>query len=279
MELSRVKKAFREAVIEAFKLEKPGPKGGDVIAYGLGAEAPAFLLYLGMLHAGKSAELLPASMAAYHLVPYRDPGGSLIVFAYNQRDPRVIHALEAASLLGFETHLIAPKLHEAYEEKVSTLNVNRVIVGGPGPLLSMSLLSLLMTPRLGGFREERVRREIEEAESAFDWVLENFNQEIGRMPSRPEHVMSTPSTLPGAFYHCRNTTCTSVMLLDSALESPASVLQNSVAYMASVEERGYRDVVSRLKSLGTTIVTLNTDPLTSSFYVITVSIIAAGKLL
>jgi hypothetical protein len=279
MELSSLKGAYLEAVSEARALRRLRIEEGAIIAYGLGAEAPAHLLYLGMLHSGRSAALLPASTAAYHLVPYRDPDSALIVFAYSQRDPRVVHAVEAASLVGFDTYLVAPKLHDAYEEKVSALDVERVSVGGPGPLFSMSLYSLLITPSLSGFRKERLRRELDEVASAFDWVLETFSGEIGEMRTRPENVLSTPSTLPGAFYYCKVTGCASVSLLDAALEYPSRALKNSVAYVTSVEERGYRDIVSRLGSVGARIIRLNTDPLTSSLYIITMSAIAARRLL
>ena len=278
MELSKIKESYVRAVEEAQRAEKPRLTGGEVIVYGPGAEAPAFLLYLGMLHAGERAELVSAATAAYHLVPYRDPG-SLIVFAYNSRDPRVIHVAEAASLVGFEVYVVGPRLHEAYEEKISSLNVERVTVGGPAPLLSMSVLSLLAMPSLKGFREERVREEITGPDTAFEWVLREYGGATDRIPSKPEFIIATPSTYPGASYHCMATRCISVLGMEAALEYPARLLKESVAYVSSVEERGFRDALSKLRTVGANVIEYNTDPLTTSIYVMITAAIATKKLL
>ncbi|MCE4613264.1 MAG: hypothetical protein F7C07_05465 [Desulfurococcales archaeon] len=278
MELSKIKELYVRALGEARRLEKPRLTGGHIIVYGPGAEAPAHLLYLGVLHAGERAELVSAATAAYHLVPYREPG-DLVVFAYNSRDPRVVHAAEAASLTGFRVYLIAPKLHDAYEEKISSLSVERITVEGPAPLLSMSVFSLLIMPNLKGFRAQRVREEIESLDTAFEWVLKEYGEAAVKMPPRPDYIVATPSTYPGASYHCRMIGCTSVIGLESALEYPARTLKDSIAYISSVEQRGFRDVLTKLKTIGTSIIEYNTDPLTTSIYVIITAVIAAKKLL
>ncbi len=279
MQLSSLEKAYIVALREARGLGKPEVRDDTIIAYTREAEPPALILYRSLLHSGMRVQLASASEAGIHVIPYRETG-PLVMFNLEKRDARVIHTLEAASLLGLEAYLVSPPMHPAYEEKLDSLGVERIVVNSQYPLLVMSLSALLWTPRMMGGREDRLRGELEELESAFSWVESRVESVRAEGLGEASNILYTPSMAPGAYYHCYTLpTC----IQPAPLEYMARLTRGSTAlvYVNGVEEHDYRSLLVNAAMMGIRAVQvrLNTDPVTSGLYAILAAIALTGTIL
>ncbi|MEB3779190.1 MAG: hypothetical protein GSR85_03045 [Desulfurococcales archaeon] len=279
MQSSSLEDVYIHALSMAKKLPKPELGEDSIISFSGGAEPPAFILYRALLHSGVKAQLASASEVGVHIIPYRETG-PLILFNVGEKDSRVIHTLEAASLLGIRAYLISPPMHPAYEEKVESLGVERILIDSRYPLLVMSLSSLFWSPRMMGGREGRFRAELGELESAFSWIASKIKGLDHKEARNVNIVFYTPSMAPGAYYHCYTLpTCIQPAQLEYALRLGRGA--RGIAYINGVEEHDYKDVIitTTLKGVKLSIVKLDTDPVTSGLYAILAAISLTGTIL
>ncbi len=271
---SSLDKAYLEALREAERLSLRISEG-ELIVYSRGAEPPAYILYTGALHAGLKTRIASTVEAAIHILPYRDYG-KVTVITVNKKDPRAVNTAITATILGARATLVAPPLHEAYEERARMRGVERVIVTARNPLLTTSIASLKWIPELMGLREARVRGEISSLEGALKWLTETYREKLA--PGKQYDIVAyTPSTRPGAYYYCR-----AVGLLEPApLEALAEAPRNSkaLALATTTEEQEYKDIIISAGAQGVNIdlYTINTDPVTAGLYSLLIAMIITGK--
>ncbi len=272
-------RAYAEALSAAKTLPAPRLADDTIVVYGRGGLAPAHTLYISLLHAGLRAQLAPATEASVHVLPYRETG-PVVIYTRDPRDLRALNAAMAATHLGLRVSLVAPRLHEAVEEQLDVLGVERILVPGKAPpLLTMTVASVIWTPQLMGAREARVRAEIDALHEALDWVSRAFH---GVLPAAREAAgappLYTPTTLPGAAYHGE-----AVGERPLPLEEADSLARGdaAVAYVAGVERHDYKDVLMRARLRGVRIVEipLDTDPVTATLYSVLAAMLVTGRIL
>lgn len=197
---SSLEEAVERSLAWARSVTPPKLGGELVVAASPSGEPAARILCVGVLHSGGVCRLAHPSEASLSLLPYREYEFTVAAFTADPKDSRIIHLVEAASLLGSGgVYVVAPPMHPGYEERLSMLGASRVEVPREAPILSMSVASLLWTPRLLGMREERFRGEVEALAGSTSWVRERFAGEIEEAQASGEvEVYSTPLGLPGA---------------------------------------------------------------------------------
>ena len=282
MQLSEASEAFGEALRDARSLTPPRPAEEALIVHCPRAEAPAYQLYLGYTHSGRRAAVASCLEVAVHLAPYRSLE-YMIVYSIGGRDHHLIHLAEASRLLEAEIIVYAPQAHPLYEEKLSELGTERILVKSRHPLMAMTLASLLWGPELLGARAERLKQEIGELEDAPTWVAETLGDAIERA-SRLEGIdmiLYTPATRPAAYY-LREALYRKIgyMVPVAPLEELSLAPRGSrgISIYTSVEEHGYREALLSARMRGVELVELrlNTDPVTANIYAMIASAMITG---
>lgn len=268
-----MEKAFKTALAAAKSLGEPRLGGEVLVAYTGPAEAPARILYTALTHSGARTLLAPAVEAARHIAPYRDLD-TVIVYSHTGRDPRSLALAETATLLGAgKVYLVAPPLHPAYRERAESLGVEVIELPGEAPpLLTMALASLHWAPRQMGGRAARLEAELEELHTALEWVSEALGPSPGYRGLQPYY---TPAAKPGAIIHCLPQGCVPRPLEDLLAQPRGS---NGLAYITTVEEQDYRDVLSSHTARGLRLETIriNTDPITAGLYSMLAAMLVQG---
>lgn len=276
MQPSSIEEAYNRALKASQSLPHPTMQGEVLIAHSGWGEPAARILYTGITHSGGRAVIASSVEASKHILPYRSLD-TLIAFTASPRDPRSIILLESASLLGVERiTLVSPPLHPAYREKAEEAATQVIEVPQKAPpLLTEALAALEWTPRQLGAREDRIRTEITHLDTALQWVEEYISPGEEYSGYHPAY---TPAAKPGALYHCYITGCTPVPLED-ALEYPRGY--KLLAYMTSVEEQDYRDILAGARPRGLEIkeIMINTDPITAGLYSILAAILVTRRVI
>lgn len=277
-ELSR---GFLRALAESERAGRIPVSGGTIIISSRGSEPPGHILWMGCVHAGVRAFLSSPAEANIHLIPYSEEidARMAVVFSASINDPRALESVVTASALGLESYFVGPRMNRAYEERLSSLGAHRITVDGAAPLLSMSFIALNSIPRLRGAREERFRAEVGDLPSAPGWIVERYGGALDSARRARGHVLYTPSTKPGAYYHCLMTGCLEPLPLE-ALHRLGSLGGGAVAYVNSTEEHLYKDVLLEIRRRGleVEVFRLNTDPLTAGIYSMILAGFIAGRL-
>ncbi|MCC6061303.1 MAG: hypothetical protein LM578_07240 [Desulfurococcaceae archaeon] len=264
MQLYDVERYYLEALREAEELPQIHVGEGTLIAFSRGAEPPAYTLYIATLHAGLKTRIASATEASVHLLPYKDQD-RMVLFTLNPKDTRALNTVITAALLNVKVTLVTPPLHEAYEERVRMHDVEVVGIASKHPLLTMTIASLRWTPKLMGFREERVRGEISNLRDALKWIHETYKDTV-ESGARYEIAAYTPSTRPGAYYYCRATGCHEPLPLEAVAELPRGA--KILGLLTTTEEHAYKDLLllARTQGIQLDTVTFNTDPVTATLY-------------
>jgi len=274
-----LEEALAEAIRAAERLPGPRVEGEPLVAASRGAEPPAQLYYIGLLHGGNRAVLASPSEVAFHLTPYREYEATVVGFTVDPKDTRLLHAVEAAVTLGLRAVVVGPPLHPAYESRIQELGAERVRVEARHPLLAMAVAALRWVPRLHGFREERYRRELGELGGSAGWAGEEWDAEIRAVEGEPPAtVYYTFSTRPGAYYYCRlHPACREPLPLDAIVEEPRG--SAPLVFLGSVEEQSYKDLMlaASVKGVKPVVVRVNTDPITAGFYTMLVAAAMLGR--
>ena len=275
-----LEEALAEAIRAAEQLEPPRLEGEPLIAASRGAEPPAQLYYIGLLHGGNRAILATPSEVAFHLTPYREYQATLVGFTVDPKDTRLLHAVEAALTLGLKAVVTGPPMHPAYESRLEELGAERVRVEARHPLLAMAVTALHWVPRLHGFREERYRRELGELAGSAGWAGEEWDAEIRAAREEPPAMAYyTFSTRPGAYYYCRlHPGCREPLPLEAILEESRGA--SPLVFLSTVEEQSYKDVMlaASVKGVKPVLVKINTDPITAGFYAMLVAASMLGRI-
>ncbi len=273
---SSPEEAYRQALDTARRLPRPRLEGEVLVAYTGAAEAPARILYTALTHSGSKALIAHSVEAARHIVPYRDID-TVLIYSPSGRDPRSLGLAETASLLGVgRVALVTPQMHPAYREKAESLGVELVELPGKAPpILAMALASLHWAPKQMGPRAGRLEAEIGELDSALEWARETLEATPGYAGLE---ALYTPAAKPGAIYHCTTTGCTP-RPLEAVLSMPRGA--EAVAYVTSVDEQDYRDVLASHAARGVRlhVIRINTDPITAGLYSILAALLITQKLL
>lgn len=271
---SSLEKAYLEALREAQKLSLKVSEG-ELIVYSRGAEPPAYILYTGTIHAGLKTRIASTVEASIHILPYRDYE-KVTVFTVNKRDPRAVNTAITAAILGARVTLVAPPLHEAYEERARMRGVERVTITAPNPLLTTSIAALRWVPELMGLREARVRGEILNLEGALKWLIETYGDKLA--PKKQYDIVAySPSTRPGAYYYYRATGFPEPAPMEALAEAPRN--SKALALATTTEEQEYKDILITANAQGVKIdmYTLNTDPVTAGLYSLLIAMIITEK--
>ncbi|MEM1640221.1 MAG: hypothetical protein QXN05_05685 [Acidilobaceae archaeon] len=271
--LEEFKKAYYAVLSVAKKLEgKVSVTEGSLIAYTRGAEPPASVLYISSTHAGLNVSLVDIVELSLHIIPYRDCE-SVIVFSSRQKDPRAVNAVIASSILGAKSTLVAPRMHEAYEERLRLHNVNRVMIDSPSPLLTMSLAALIWRPKLMGFRDERIKKELMSLDSALEWLIEGYSFVVERSYTT---ALYTPATMAGAYYYCIAVKSCNPLPLDALEDSPPK--GRLLVMVTSLERKEYEELLKSVRNKAELdIVEFNVDPVTASLYSVLLAFLASGR--
>ncbi|GBF09183.1 hypothetical protein apy_09080 [Aeropyrum pernix] len=270
---SRLEEAVEKGLAWARRVDPPELKGELVVAASPTGEPAARILCVGVLHSGGVCRLAHPSEASLSLLPYREYEFTLVAFTGDPKDSRIVHLAEAASLLGARgLYVVGPPMHPGYEERLSMLGASRVEAPREAPVLSMSIASLVWTPRLLGMREGRFRGEIEALSGSTAWLRERFAGEIEEARgSSSVEAYSTPLGLPGALYLYLSGQSRAVHPLEMLPlhRTPPT----PIVFMASVEEPSYRDVIrsSTVRGVRPVVFNINTDPITVGFYSILIA--------
>ena len=269
-------KAYAEALSAARLLPRPRLGDDTIVVHGRGGLAAAYTLFLALAHSGARAVLLRPLEAAVHVLPYRETG-PLVIYTRDPRDLRSLNAAMAGVHLGLEVYLVAPPLHEALEEQLESLGVERIRVPPAAPpLLTMVLASLHWAPKMMGAREERLRREIGELDTALDWLRDSQARALAGEP--PSLVLYTPAALPGAAYHAEAVGGEARPLEEALGLGPGS---RAVAYTVGVERHGYKDIILRARTSRVELVEvpIDTDPVTATVYSVLAAMLLTRRVL
>ena len=287
MQSSNLDKIYHDTLSAARLTPKPGilePGRIEdlVVAYTPRSEPAARILYTGILHSGGRAILAPLSEAATSIVPYKEPGG-LLVLHDDPRSLRLVTLSEAAGLLGVETVVVGRRLHPAVEERLEASGAEIVEVEAPAPILALAAIALYWAPKLMGAREARYREELEHLETALEWVEERLPH--ARTPPTGDSITIasyTPLAKPGAVYHHVLEGGPPPVPLESLpdLRLPRTFKTSTIVYTTGVEEFNYKDILVRLGLRGPKplLIRIDTDPVTAGFYSMLAAGLLAGKL-
>jgi hypothetical protein len=175
------------------------------------------------------------------------------------------------------SYVVSPGMHPAYEERLEELGAEHIRLRRH-PVLSMTLAALTWVPRMQGFREERLRAEIEAIGDALSWVSERYSREIGEarglLGAQGFTAYHTPTGSPGAYYLARVAGAR-----EAPLESAPALRAPGVAFAASIEEASYRDVIlaARVRGARLAVIVFNTDPVTAGVYSVLAAALIAGE--
>ena len=274
-----------DAIASAGAAGRPRLPGSDVVVvYTPGSEPPAHLLYIAYLHAGRRAWLAGAVEASLHILPYREDVAGVVVFTPGGRDGQAVMAAEQASMLGVETLVAGPRLHPAYEEKLSTLPAERLVVQGEHPLMAASIAALLWAPRPLGARAARLGGELEALPGAAEWVWDRFSPAIEALASEPPGVvLYTPATAAAAFYAASIQAAVAgrpPILAPLAYAHQAPTTERALALYTELERSMLRERLTTAVVRGVRIiqVNINTDPITAGVYGMLVAAAAYGEM-
>ncbi len=273
-------KSIARSLSDARSLPRPDFSGELVIIAPPEAAAAAKVLYVGALSSGARAVLAGPTEASVLLMPYREVP-RMIAYAVSPRDSRVVRAVEEAAMLGSEVYLVAPRLHEALEARLSRRDgVTRVEVPGDAPLMTMIFASALWSPRPMGARASRVEVELKELDGAAQWVLQTYSREASEVASLERYsAFYTPAAEPGARYLCLAAErCSHAAPLE---ELPRYRGEAAVIMETTAESHDYGDVEVGAAARGVRLVKLvvNTDPVTAGVYSAIFSALASGRVI
>lgn len=272
-----VDEALRGALREASKLPQLSLEGEVLVTYTGKAKPAASSLYIALLHSGVKAWLAHSALASVHILPYREVG-RVVAFTLDERDARTVNLAMASHILGVPVHVVGPRLHEAVEETLGDLGVERVVVENDSPLFVMMAAALYWRPKLMGAREERVRGEVAVIEESIGWVRERFRVEAEAVSRRDyEAVLYTPSMEAGALYAGQLAGVPVEPLDDLAGRG----LLKAVAFVAGVDEHNYRDILlgASLRGARLARILIDTDPVTVNIYASILSSIALSRVI
>lgn len=246
-----------------------------------GADPAARILYTGVSHSGVRCLYARPSEVSLTLLPYREYRFAVVGMTLDPKDSRIIQLAETSSILGAEAiYIVAPPLHPVYEDRLSSMGVERIVVPNSSPLIFMSVASLAWTPRLLGSREDRFRSEIRDLPASVAWVEETFSNIIASASDRMLNVYYTPFTMPGAEYLFTAGSSSHPIPLDLlGFSSIRPEGGETLIMLTSTEEPSYRDLVrtAMLRSKKPLIANINTDPITAGFYSIILAALISGK--
>ncbi|MDP8002817.1 MAG: hypothetical protein RAK17_01310, partial [Caldisphaera sp.] len=157
----------------ARSLKKPEIKDNALIVSDTSSRPAAKILYISLLNSGYSPFLYTPAEISVYVLPYNEKYSNIIIFSSSQKDSRAVHAAEVATIMNYNVTFISPNMNEALEERLDYLKVNRIKINSENPVITMSLASLIWSPPLMGFREDRIRKEISEIGSSYDWLINN----------------------------------------------------------------------------------------------------------
>jgi hypothetical protein len=281
-----LKKVLENVVKELANLVKPPIDKIEIVAYGRGAYPPAHQYYLSALHVGQKLSLEAASQTAIHTLPYRDDIRGILVYVFDVKDKSVLSLAQAASLLEVPIWIYGPPLHPAYEEKLETLDVERVIIPQDYPLILLSLASLeWFINKLPESRRKRLKEETSSLIDSIDWLKERYSTELSRVKDKDiDYILTTFSTYSGAYYlrtllKSLNRRTPKILLMDELpyVNKGSKVL----IFSTSTEEHLHSEVKleAQVKGLDVIIIKFNTDPLTASIYSMLVSSMITGVII
>ncbi len=273
-----VLKVLSRSLSDARSLPRLSLSGDLLIVSSQEASAAARILYVGALSSGARAVLTGATEASVLLMPYREVG-RVVAYAVSPRDSRVVRAVEEALMLGSETYLVAPRLHEALEARLSRHEgLMRVEVPASTPLMTMIFASAIWSPRPMGARASRIEAELQTLEEAPQWVLQTFSGQVSEVASLVSFsAFYTPAAEPGARYLClASDRCESARPLDelSRFKGEAAVLMETTS---EAHDYGDLEVGAAARGLRTVRVIINTDPITAGVYSAIFGALAAGR--
>ncbi|MEN2999073.1 MAG: hypothetical protein ABDH61_00600 [Acidilobaceae archaeon] len=267
---SELKEQFSRAlaVSRALRLEI---REGDLIVFSRGAEPPAFIAYLASLHAGLNVSIASTTEASLHILPYSERS-RVLVFSSAQKDNRAVSAAITASLLGSQAVLVAPPQPQALEERLEARGVERVKLPSSATLMTSSLLAIRSAPKLMGFREARVRGEIEALEDALEWA---WGELQGLKRRDYDLIAYSPSTRPGAYYY-REAGKGEPVPIEAI---PALSEGAALALYSSVEEGEYREIMISPRKAEAEFLPINADPVMAAFYSVLYASLLSGKVI
>ena len=266
---------IQDAIAKARSLPKPSIEEDTIIAATYDAWPAARILYTSCLHSGRTCALAEATLASTSIIPYRETG-PVIAFTTNPRSLRTVNLAEAAGILGLDVTVVAPSIHPAVRERLEMSGATIIETGEPG-LLIMSIATALWAPPMMGAREARLRGELEELDSAPEWLIKGALRNMGVIgeDSLSSPPLYTPIAAPGAYYHCIALQCGAPIPLDAASKSR---FPSSIVYATSVEQHDYRDILAlSLKIKRDLVILINSDPVTAGLYSVMAAALITGR--
>ncbi len=258
-------RALLKSINDAASLPKIELAGDVLVISSGGAEIAADVLYVSALSAGLKVLRASPTEASVLVMPYRD-FDRVIVFALDPKDSRAVRAATESALMGYNTVVVAPPLHETLESRLGMSNVQRVVVKSDSPLTTMSVASLLWAPKGNEARYKRLSGEVADIRTVPKWLEDNYRPQAEELvAAKSLSVYYTPSLRAGAMYLCRARRCLAAPL--DALE-PMQGSELTLLLATTAEEHDYKDIELRLASSGIRQVKVlfNTDPVTASAY-------------
>ena len=277
MRSSSIGEDYSRALSVARRLRGPEVGDGSLIVSSSMAEAAGLTLYMAALHSGARVYHSTPTEAAIHIIPYRDDIERVVLFTMGVKDSRALSLAETGIIMELDVTVVGPEMHQAYESRLEDLGVERIVVPGRAPLLSMVIASLYWAPKLMGARDERYRRELEELDSALEWAESRYSSLISEASKVGyTSVYYTPSTRPGAFYYKAVKAGANALPIEESLNA----MDNGIVFLSSVEESFYRDLLLACKVRGVDlkVFNLNTDPVMSTVYSVILSALVTGSI-
>ena len=281
MQYNDLKRDLGKAIEVAKSLKKPSINDNILIISDYMSRSAGKILYISLLSSGKKATLLTPTESVEYSLPYYEHFNSVIVFSSNSKDSRSVHAAEVSRLMNLEVNFISPKMEDTLEERLEYLNVNRILVNSKTPVIVNSIASLLWIPEDLGDRYERIKREIDDLENSYDWLINKYGSSTEKMKNLNEEFVMfyTPSTEAGAIY-CYNIIQNCIFIL------PIELLSNKIKYRkylltSSVDSSDFKDLILMLKMgyLDNEVIEFNTDPITAGLYSMLLISLISNKLI
>jgi hypothetical protein len=268
MQYNELKRDLIKAIEVARSLKKPSLDNNVLIISDYISRTAGKILYIGLLSSGKKVTILTPTESVEYSLPYYEHFNNVIIFSSNSKDFRSVHAAEVSRLMDVEVSFVSPRMEDTLEERLEYLNVNRIIVNSKTPIITNSIASLLWVPEDLGDRYERIKREIDDLENSYEWLVSKYGSIIEKMKNfNEEFVMFyTPSTEAGAIY-CYN------VIQNCIYISPIELLNNRIKYRkylmtSTVDSSDLKDLILMLKMnySNNEVIEFNTDPITTGLY-------------